>query len=535
VILRIGLDFDNTIANYNLAFSRVAELLDLKTTTNTKSEVKRELLSREGGDFLWQKVQGLTYGRYIHLAEIHSGLLEFIFHARSLGHQLYIVSHKTEFGHFDESFTPLRAAALTWLQVKRVVGELPTQIKSSEVFFCQTQDEKISKINELNLDVFVDDLEEVFKNQLLSLAVRRILFSANVKVKSEYECFSSWREISQATLGEISVDQIAFTLKNIWPNFAVKDVHEVLGGGNSKIFKVETRDCELALKIYPDLASDARPRRANEWLALSLMDEAKMQTPKPFATDKDLNWSLIEWFNGNSADYTDHVRLKQAVDFTRALLEVSRSIRTNTSYGFATEACLTPIDVEQQILSRLNFFRDIDDSGLQKFLEQVLMPKFNNSVKDARRLLEDGYEIQLSSELWTLSPSDFGLHNSIITSSNDLVFYDFEYFGWDDPVKVTADFCLHPAMRLDLSAQKYWLNEMKSLFAHDFNFELRLRALTPLYVIRWVLIILNEFRSDKLKNRLHAQSTIQIDIQSKQVEQLEKAKSMIENLDRSLF
>ena len=535
MILRIGLDFDNTIANYDLAFFEVAELLDLKTTATTKSEVKKELLSRENGDFLWQKVQGLTYGRYIHLAEIQSGLLEFIFQARSLGHQLYIVSHKTEFGHFDESFTPLRTAALTWLQIKRVVGELPAQIKPNEVYFCQTQDEKISKINELNLDIFIDDLEEVFNNQLLSSAVRRILFSANSEVKSEYECYSSWREISQATLGEISADQVSFALKNIWPNFDIEEVQEVVGGGNSKIFKVATRDCDLALKIYPDLATDVRLRRANEWMALSLMHMAKMQTPKPFATDKDFNWSLIEWFNGHPSDGSDQVRLLQAVDFIRALTEVSRSISSNTSYGFATEACLTPIDVEQQILSRLDFFRDIDDSGLQKFLEQVLMPRFNDSVKDARHLLEEGYEIQLSSRLWTLSPSDFGLHNSIITPTNDLVFYDFEYFGWDDPVKVTADFCLHPAMRLDLSSQKYWVAEMKALFAHDIEFELRLKALAPLYIIRWTLIILNEFRSDKLKNRLHAQSTIQTDIQKKQVEQLEKAKLMIENLDRSIF
>ena len=90
-------------------------------------------------------------------------------------------------------------------------------------------------------------------------------------------------------------------------------------------------------------------------------------------------------------------------------------------------------------------------------------------------------------------------------------------------------------MRLDLSSQKYWIGEMKPLFAHDIEFELRLKALAPLYIIRWTLIILNEFRSDKLKNRLHAQSTIQTDIQKKQVEQLEKAKLMIENLDRLIF
>ena len=128
MILRIGLDFDNTIANYDLAFSKVAELLDLKTTATNKSEVKNDLLSREDGDLLWQKVQGLTYGRYIDLAEIHSGLLEFVFRARSLGHELFVVSHKTEFGHFDESLTPLRTAALQWLQTKRIVGEMSAQI-----------------------------------------------------------------------------------------------------------------------------------------------------------------------------------------------------------------------------------------------------------------------------------------------------------------------------------------------------------------------------------------------------------------------
>ena len=535
MILRIGLDFDNTIANYDLAFSKVADLLEIKTTATTKSEVKRDLLSRENGDFLWQKVQGLTYGRYIHLAELHSGLLEFVFRARSLGHQLFIVSHKTEFGHFDESLTPLRTAALQWLHTKRIVGDLPAQIKPHEVYFCQTQDEKILKINDLKLDVFIDDLEEIVNSQLLSSAVRRILFSTNLEANSEYECHFSWREISQATLGDISADQISFVLKNVWTDLDIKSAHEVVGGGNSKVFKVATRDCDLALKIYPDLATDVRPRRTNEWLALSLTHEAKLQTPKPFATNEDLNWSLIEWYNGDVASGSDQVRLIQAVDFMRALTEVSRASRANTSIGSATEACLTPIDVEKQIRNRLDYFKGVDGSDLQEFLEQVLVPNFNGSVKDARDLLKDGYESQLSSGLWTLSPSDFGLHNSIITSANDVVFYDFEYFGWDDPVKVTADFCLHPAMRLDLSSQRYWVGEMKALFAHDVKFELRLKALAPLCAIRWALIVLNEFRSDKLKNRLHAQSTIQLDIRKKLVEQLEKAKLMIANLDRSVF
>ena len=535
MILRIGLDFDNTIANYDLAFSKVAELVGLNTQAKNKSELKKELQNIENGEILWQKVQGLTYGQYIHLAEIQSGLLEFVYRARSRGDEVFIVSHKTEYGHFDELFTPLRQAALGWLAETRVVGDLPAQIKPRDVYFCSTQDEKVKKINELGLDIFVDDLEEVFKNDLLSPTIRKILFSTSSEGEPSFECHQSWREISYATLGEISTEQASFVITNAWKNVEVESVQNFDGRGNSRIFKVSTKDTELALKIYPDLTTDARPRRANEWLALNLMNSLKMQTPKPFLTSKDLNWSLLEWIDGSPANSVNSLKLSQTRDFVRALSEVSSSIRGTGLVGLATESCLTPSNVEEQILGRFDFYKSVEDTELQKFFNQVLVPTFDQAVKQARYEIGSDYHRQLLPEFWVLSPSDFGLHNAIVTPTGDLVFYDFEYFGWDDPVKLTADFCLHPAMSLDTDSQKYWSQQMKLLFAHDSQFELRLNSLAPLYAVRWALIILNEFRSDKIKNRLHAQSTMQSDIRRKQIEQLEKAKLMIENLDRSIF
>ena len=123
----------------------------------------------------------------------------------------------------------------------------------------------------------------------------------------------------------------------------------------------------------------------------------------------------------------------------------------------------------------------------------------------------------------------------MMTPQGDLVFFDFEYFGWDDPVKLTADFCLHPGMSISKNAQEVWIDQMDKIFGVDPSFTSRLNALYPLYAIRWSLIILNEFRSDKIKNRLHAQSRIQTDIKRTQTAQLEKAKLMIENLERSIF
>ena len=204
-------------------------------------------------------------------------------------------------------------------------------------------------------------------------------------------------------------------------------------------------------------------------------------------------------------------------------------------FANATESCLTPEFVEQQISGRLTTLKTVEDKDLQYFLTNHIEPKFIEKTQRARELLKDAYSTQIAEEFWTLSPSDFGLHNAMMTPQGDLVFFDFEYFGWDDPVKLTADFCLHPGMSISKNAQEVWIDQMDKIFGVDPSFTSRLNALYPLYAIRWSLIILNEFRSDKIKNRLHAQSRIQTDIKRTQTAQLEKAKLMIENLERSIF
>ena len=90
-------------------------------------------------------------------------------------------------------------------------------------------------------------------------------------------------------------------------------------------------------------------------------------------------------------------------------------------------------------------------------------------------------------------------------------------------------------MSLDENAQQYWISEAKRLFADDPNFGVRLNALYPLYAIRWALIMLNEYSTDKIKNRLNAQSRMQTDIRGAQVMQLEKAKLMLKNADRTVL
>jgi len=108
-----------------------------------------------------------------------------------------------------------------------------------------------------------------------------------------------------------------------------------------------------------------------------------------------------------------------------------------------------------------------------------------------------------------------------------ITFIDFEYFGWDDPVKLVADLALHPGSALGADVRAAWLASMRARFADDPTFDARLDATLPLYALRWTLILLNEFLGDKAKNRRHAQSRLDYDLRAVQAAQLAKARTML--------
>ena len=547
MILRIGLDFDNTIANYDQAFPEVARILGyetnelnatLDTTLNTrlnKRELKTKLLKQPDGDTAWQKVQGLVYGKFIDLASLYPGVYEFVLRALASGNEIFIVSHKTELGHFDESRTPLRQAATTWLTNQKLVGDSDSKIKLQNIFYAETRDEKIDRIIELKLDVFIDDLDEVLSDKSFPKNTRKILFGSSTTTSQEISAMQSWREVGDELFGEIDASVILAGAKYICPELNCSSAQRVEGRGNSKIFRVETSQGSIALKVYPDLAVDNRLRRNAEWQALKFLQQNKLRVPKPVQTDSGLNWSLIEWIDGSPADAQNQAHLGQAASFIQRLNQASREITSGSVFGPATEACLNPSFVETQINNRLAALKSVEDSALREFVDNVVSPTLARTIEATRRSMVDEYDVILDQKFWTLSPSDFGLHNAIATPQGDLVFFDFEYFGWDDPVKLTADVCLHPGMSLDENAQHYWISEAKKLFADDPNFGIRLNALYPLYAIRWALIMLNEYRTDKIKNRLNAQSRMQSDIRGAQLKQLEKAKLMLKNADRTVL
>ena len=85
-----------------------------------------------------------------------------------------------------------------------------------------------------------------------------------------------------------------------------------------------------------------------------------------------------------------------------------------------------------------------------------------------------------------------------------MAFVDFEYFGWDDPVKLSADILLHPGRTLAAPQRLRFRRAACELYGKDPCFAERLDAYLPLFGLRWVLILLNEFIPERWQRRVLA-------------------------------
>lgn len=178
--MRIGIDFDNTIICYDDVFCHLAKALGFIETgwQGTKQQVRDTLRALPDGDTLWQRLQGKAYGEFIGRAQLFEGFKEFIATCNAkAGIELFIVSHKTEFGHFDEKRISLRHASREWLREQGFFNQHSPRIPECNVFFETTREEKIERIKALQCTHFIDDLPEVLDSPLFPNNVKRFLFS----------------------------------------------------------------------------------------------------------------------------------------------------------------------------------------------------------------------------------------------------------------------------------------------------------------------------------------------------------------------
>ena len=198
----IGIDFDNTIINYDDVFGRVAleKRIIHDTKLKNKNDVKEYLIAT-GHEDDWTKLQGIVYGSRIMEAQPYDGFLDILKVLITAGHNLKIISHKTKYPFIGER-VDLRKAAMKWLKANEIVGEENNKIPETDVFFCGTIKQKVETLEDQKCEVFVDDLVKVL--ELIDPTVNRILFNSDLTANEskKFNVLSDWNCIHSLLSGK---------------------------------------------------------------------------------------------------------------------------------------------------------------------------------------------------------------------------------------------------------------------------------------------------------------------------------------------
>jgi hypothetical protein len=298
------------------------------------------------------------------------------------------------------------------------------------------------------------------------------------------------------------------------------------GSGNSRVYRIDTTRGRFALKHYPPPGEDTRDRLGREFAALSFLGRQAawdIAVPRAIAADPEQRIGIYGWIEGErpAARETADLPLLAA-----AIGRLDRVSRANEAQDLAdaVEATLGAADLARQIDTRLDALEHVrpGEPELDRFLGGTLGPAWGRAAETLHRA---GLDRPLARSRQILSPSDFGLHNCLRLPDGALAFLDFEYFGWDDPVRLVVDVLCHPAMGLDAAERREFLALAVPIFAGDPGFATRLATLGPAIALRWAAIVLSEFLPSHWQRRVRA--GVALDWTEAKRRQLRKAEGMV--------
>lgn len=195
--MRIGIDFDNTIACYDGVFHAAALERDLVPAdlASDKSSVRNFLRQAQRED-QWTELQGYIYGARMDLAKPYDGVVDAIRALRGEGHTVFVISHKTRTPYAGPRYD-LHEAAHGFLESHAIKGATGAALPAESVFFELTLPEKLARIAACRCDVFIDDLPELFSEAAFPRETTPLLFDPTDLYAGEtgIRRFAHWDEI----------------------------------------------------------------------------------------------------------------------------------------------------------------------------------------------------------------------------------------------------------------------------------------------------------------------------------------------------
>ncbi len=282
------------------------------------------------------------------------------------------------------------------------------------------------------------------------------------------------------------------------------------GGANNRVFQI---DRKYVLKCYFSHKTDPRPRLQSEFSFLEYAWKRGISNiANPLYKDEKQNVGIYSFIEGTpcTKDSFKPFWIQSAIDFIQKLNPPS----DKTKLPYASEACLLFFDyfkiIEKKIeqLSILSSHNKLHVE-VHHFLNKTLIPKYHELKT---KIMGNGEKMD-PKEL-CISPSDFGFHNAIIQESK-LFFIDFEYAGFDDPVKLVSDFFSQPKISVPMHYFENFSHQIANTLQFPEAFFKRLKLAFPICRLKWCFMMLNLFTKIGSTRRLFSQSD-EIEEQEKQ-------------------
>jgi len=318
----------------------------------------------------------------------------------------------------------------------------------------------------------------------------------------------------------------------------VRGLERLAGGRNNRLFRVSTTSgTDAVLKAYFHHRDDPRDRLAAEYDFLAWANAIGAGcVSQPLARNARTHAALYSHVKGRPLRHGDITAesVRHAFDFLLRLNDRA-SWPADPVLPVASEAAFTAAEhcsTVDRRLSRLSTIAETSaiDRAVRTFVVSTVVPRWDLLKIEIAQALENigiAVDTPVPAAHRVLSPSDFGFHNALKTASGDLYFLDFEYAGWDDPAKLLGDFFNQVHLPVPL---QHFLPARDRLAARTADPALEARRMTilfPVYIIKWIAIILNEFLPAAAERRAYAGTG---DMDKRKVEQLHLARIKFETL-----
>jgi len=283
------------------------------------------------------------------------------------------------------------------------------------------------------------------------------------------------------------------------------------GGGNNRAYKLITHHKTFMGKVYFRDPADTRDRLWHERAFIGYLNRLGLEiAPKFVAMEERIGVAVYEWISGKTFEPESLVASncwEQCCDFL-IRLQLGRETGYARTVPRASESAFSLMEHWGLLQERHDFWLRLVKSDpesvpeeIRDFLLSTIESNYTGLGKEV--LAHPSFKREITFDERILSPSDFGLHNTVKKENGTLCFIDFEYAGWDDPAKTIADFFAQPKQKVPKNFFKHMKNAIIEILPEEKikYFIERLPLVVSITNLKWCYIILNSFHPTGRKRR----------------------------------